>query len=246
MHHLERIGFQVGKNEEQAIFRRRKRTVLVHGKPVGGPRFPIETPRRQMRLVRGFKRRNQLLKLVEAQTGEIQELGGARLHIGESYTGHLWCLLSWEAEYTIIGINSKAYGLEIDEELVRRSRAIARRLGIPVTMLCTSFLPAGYVVSVGGDGTTLMTPASVSAHHDTAEARAPLCYDGMEIAIADIGVFFAYPWPEERVLIQELFEAVARAGALLVVYHTDTDIRVWRKVAGEGELEDPRAYAHRP
>jgi hypothetical protein len=140
----------------------------------------------------------------------------------------------------------EAYGLEIDAELVRLSRAIARRLGIPVTMLCTSFLPAGYVVSVGGDGTTLMTPASVSAHHDTAEARAPLCYDGMEIAIADIGVFFAYPWPEERVLIQELFEAVARAGALLVVYHTDTDIRVWRKVAGEGELEDPRAYAHRP
>jgi len=37
-----------------------------------------------MRLVRGFKRRNQLLKLVEGQTGEIQELGGARLHIGES------------------------------------------------------------------------------------------------------------------------------------------------------------------
>src|SRR5262245_13723370 len=59
-----------------------------------------------MRLVRGFKRRDQLLKLVEGHTGEIQELGRARLHIGESYTGHLWCLLLWEAEYTIIGITS--------------------------------------------------------------------------------------------------------------------------------------------
>ena len=38
----------------------------------------------------------------------------------------------------------EAYGLEIDEELVRRSRVIARRLGIPVTMLCTSLFPAGY------------------------------------------------------------------------------------------------------
>src|SRR5262245_45202367 len=65
-----------------------------------------------MRLVRGFKRRDQLLKLIESQTGEIQELGRARLHIGESYTGHLWCLLSWEAEYTIIGINSKGMGTE--------------------------------------------------------------------------------------------------------------------------------------
>jgi hypothetical protein len=140
----------------------------------------------------------------------------------------------------------EAYGLEIDAELVRRSRAIARRLGIPVTLLCTSFLPAGYTASAGGDGAALVTPASGSAHHDTAEARGPLCYDGMDIAIADIGLFFAYPWPEERALMRQLFEAVGRAGALLVLYHTDTDIRVWRKVEGEGELEDPHAHVHRP
>ena|SRR6516164_8645195 len=140
----------------------------------------------------------------------------------------------------------KAYGLEIDAELVRRSRAMARRLGIPVTMLCTSFLPAGYAASAGGASAALVTPASVSTHHDTTETRAPLRYAGMESAIADIGLFFAYPWPEEHALIRQLFEAVARVGALLVVYHTDTDIRVWRKVAGEGELEDPHAHGHRP
>src|SRR5262249_10584501 len=97
----------------------------------------------------------------------------------------------------------EAYGLEIDEELVRLSRALARRLGIRVTMLCTSFLPAGYAASAGGDGAALVTPASVRDHHDTAEARGPLRYDGMEIAIADIGVFFAYPWPEERALMRQ-------------------------------------------
>ena len=67
----------------------------------------------------------------------------------------------------------------------------------------------------------------------------------MAIAIADIGLFFAYPWPEERELVRQLFDAVARVGALLVVYHTDTDIRVWRKVAGQVELEDARAHVHR-
>ena len=139
----------------------------------------------------------------------------------------------------------EAYGIEIDEELVRRSRASARRLRIPVTMLCTCFLPAGYAASAGGDGVALVTPASVRAHHATSEAREPLRYDGMEIAIADIGLFFAYPWPEERELIRQLFEAVAGVGALLVVYHTDTDLRVWRKVEGEGELEDPRAHVNR-
>ena len=77
------------------------------------------------------------------------------------------------------------------------------------------------------------------------EARGPLRYDGMAIAIADIGVFFTYPWPEERERMQELFDAVAREGAMLVVYHTDTDIRVFRKVEEEGEREAPHAHANR-
>jgi hypothetical protein len=123
----------------------------------------------------------------------------------------------------------EAYGLEIDEELVRLSRAIARRLGIPVEILCTSLFPAGYEAYAGVEGAALVTPALVSVHHAN-EARGPLRYDGMEIAIADIGVFFAYPWPEEHELMQQLFDAVAREGAILVVYHTDTDIRVFRKV----------------
>jgi hypothetical protein len=129
----------------------------------------------------------------------------------------------------------EAYGLEIEAELVRLSRAIARRLGIPVEILCTSLFPAGYAASSGVDGAALVTPESVSDPNANDEARGPLRYDGMEIAIADIGVFFAYPWPEERELMQELFDAVAREGALLVVYHTDTDIRVFRKVEGEVE-----------
>jgi hypothetical protein len=124
----------------------------------------------------------------------------------------------------------EAYGLEIDEELVRLSRAIARRLGIPVKILCTSLFPEGYEAYAGVDGAALVTPESWSDHND--EARGPLRYDGMEIAIADIGLFFAYPWPEERELMQELFEAVAMEGALLIAYHTDTDIRVLRKIEG--------------
>jgi hypothetical protein len=130
----------------------------------------------------------------------------------------------------------EAYGIEIDAELVRLSRAIARRLGIRVTMLCTSLFPKGYEAYAGVDGAALVTPQAVRDHTD--EGRGPRRYDGMEIAIADIGVFFAYPWPEERELMQELFDAVAREGAMLVVYHTDTDIRVFRKV-GQNPTRKP-------
>jgi hypothetical protein len=131
----------------------------------------------------------------------------------------------------------EAYGLEIDEELVRLSRALARRLGIPVEILCTSMFPAGYAASAGGTGGALVTPEAWRAPND--ETTGLLHYDGMEIAIAEIGVFFAYPWPEEHELMQQLFDAVAREGAILVVYHTDQDIRVFRKVAGEVSRTTP-------
>src|SRR5215510_2591611 len=93
LHDLEGIGLQIREDEEQPIFRRRQRTVFVDGEPAGGPRFPIEAPRRQMRLERRLKGWDEELKLVERQAGEIEELRGARLHIGEPDTGHLWCLL---------------------------------------------------------------------------------------------------------------------------------------------------------
>ena len=53
-----------------------------------------------MRLERRLEGRDELLKLVEGQTGEIQELRGTGLQIGKPYTGHRGCLLSEEAQYT--------------------------------------------------------------------------------------------------------------------------------------------------
>ena len=82
------IGLEVDQNEEQAIFRRRERTVLVDRKPAGRPRFPVEAPRRHMGLECRLKGRDEELKLVERQAGEIQEFRGAGLQVAEPYTGH--------------------------------------------------------------------------------------------------------------------------------------------------------------
>jgi hypothetical protein len=55
----------------------------LHAKLAGGPGLPIEAPRRHMRLERCFEGRDQELKLVKGQAGDIQELCGAILHVGE-------------------------------------------------------------------------------------------------------------------------------------------------------------------
>jgi hypothetical protein len=124
----------------------------------------------------------------------------------------------------------EAYGVEIEEELVWLSRAIARRLGIPVEIICTSMFPEGYDLYSGADGAELVRPESFRDDND--EERRPLRYDGMDIDIAEIGLFFAYPWPEEQELIQALFDAIAAEGAILVAYHTDKKVCAFRKVYG--------------
>src|SRR4030095_9640229 len=106
LHHLERIGFQGDQDEKQPICGCREWTVLVHHESASGPRFSIETPRGHVRPERGLEGWHQRLKFLQGQTREIEKLGGAGLYIGEPYTGHGWCLLSWEAQYTIIEINS--------------------------------------------------------------------------------------------------------------------------------------------
>jgi hypothetical protein len=94
LHHLERIGFEVDEDKEQPIFRRRQGAVLIDSKLAGGPRFPIETLHGHVRVQRGLEGRDQRLKFLQGQTGPIQELCGAELHIGEPYTSHTWCLLA--------------------------------------------------------------------------------------------------------------------------------------------------------
>jgi hypothetical protein len=73
VHHLERIGFQIDQNEEQAILRARERTGLVDREPAGDPRLPIEAPCGEMRLKCRLEGRDELLKLIERHAGQIQE-----------------------------------------------------------------------------------------------------------------------------------------------------------------------------
>jgi hypothetical protein len=79
VHHLEGVGLEIGENKQEPIFWRRQRAVLIDGKPASGPRLPIHPPRGHMGLERGLEGRDQLLKLVERQAGEIQELHRAGL-----------------------------------------------------------------------------------------------------------------------------------------------------------------------
>jgi len=90
---LERVGFEIGQEEEQSVFWRRQRAVFVDGKAARSPRFPIHPPRGHTGLERGLEGRDQELKLLERQAGEIQQLRRAGLQVNVPYTSQRTCLL---------------------------------------------------------------------------------------------------------------------------------------------------------
>ena len=122
----------------------------------------------------------------------------------------------------------EAYGIEIQPELVELSREIARHLDIPVEILCTSYIPEGFESYSGVGGEELVKSRMFA--YPGEEEDTDLQYDGMACDIAEIDLFFAYPWPEEQELMQQLFDAVAADGAILIAYHSAKEICAFRKL----------------
>lgn len=121
-----------------------------------------------------------------------------------------------------------AYGIEIEPELAAISREMAHDLDLPVEILCTSYIPEGYE-SYSGVGGEDLVKSRTFAYPGEATDLEPR-YEGMAFDIAEIDLFFAYPWPEEQELMQKLFNAVAMEGAILIAYHSAREICVYRKL----------------
>ncbi len=81
--HLYRCLLEIHQKEQQPVLRRRQWTVLVRGVAPGSTRVPIKAPGGHMGLECGIKGRDQLLQLCQRETGQIQDLRGAGLEIGE-------------------------------------------------------------------------------------------------------------------------------------------------------------------
>jgi hypothetical protein len=79
VHYLKGVGFEVDQDEQEPVFRCREGAVFVDAKPARSSRFPIHPPCRHPGVERGLERQDELLKLVERQAGEIQELQRAGL-----------------------------------------------------------------------------------------------------------------------------------------------------------------------
>ncbi len=125
----------------------------------------------------------------------------------------------------------KAYGLEIEDDLVALAVELARDMEIEVKNLCTSYFPEGFGSYPAQGGAELITPAPSSRWEEIAHTVP--AYEGMDHEVDEIDLFYVYPWPGEQELMHNLFDAVAADGAVLIAYYGDKDIAAYRKVLGE-------------
>lgn len=205
---------------------------------------PTELPQEAVRLIQESERRwEQLFARQHSPFPRFLPSDAARVFAALDYVtrhgltlGRVFC--EWgsglgTATCLAALLGYEAYGLEIEPELAALSREIARELAIAVEILCTSYIPEGYesYAGVGGDELVQTEPFA----YPGAAVDGALHYEGMEVEIAAIDLFFVYPWPEEQELMQTLFDAVAVEGAMLIAYYSDKEICVYRKVRDAGD-----------
>jgi hypothetical protein len=129
----------------------------------------------------------------------------------------------------------EAYGIEIEASLAAASESLAQHQGIEFTILNTSYIPEGFESYAALGGEELVLPENFSDHGDGFD-QVPI-YEGMPYSTDEIDLFFVYPWPGEQEFMQQLFEAVATEGAILLTYLEDGEVSVHQKIAGDEEFE---------
>lgn len=115
-----------------------------------------------------------------------------------------------------------ATGVEIQEDLIEKAESLLESEQIEASFINCSYLPEG-VIEYETLGTTDLEVDSYG--HEAS----PL-YEGMDLPIDEIDLFFVYPWPGEQGMMLKLFDLLAGEGAILIAYFGDREINIYRKL----------------
>lgn len=117
----------------------------------------------------------------------------------------------------------EATGIELEDGLVTIAESLAEKHQTGAKFIATTYIPEGYISYDHVGGSDIVPDESFS--HQAYPPR----YDGMDIGLDEIDVFFVYPWPGEQEMMLKLFESVASEDAILIAYYGDQEICIYRK-----------------
>lgn len=115
-------------------------------------------------------------------------------------------------------------GIEQEEVLVNKAKELTDEFGIAATFLACSFLPEGFEETEGIGGRDLVIPRFTGWSESVA---VPAEIGGFDMA--EVALFFVYPWPDQEEMILDLFVAVAEPDSILLIYQGDGEISAFLK-----------------
>lgn len=100
-----------------------------------------------------------------------------------------------------------AYGIEHEQELVALSRDLAHDYGPKARFVTGNFIPAKYEWTGKHGDENFRTPFESEPG-----------YEDLGMDLRDFDLVYAYPWPDEQELYQDILKQCGRSGALLLSY----------------------------
>ncbi len=118
----------------------------------------------------------------------------------------------------------EATGIELQEDLVDKATDLLAHQGIEAEFIACSYIPDGFAEYESLGSTDLVRDDYGGDYTDAPR------YEGMDIDLEEVDLFFMYPWPGEQEMALKLFDALAGEGAILVAYLGDKEINLYRKL----------------
>ena len=126
----------------------------------------------------------------------------------------------------------KAYGIEINQELVQEARQLAKDFDLSTEFACASYIPEGfesYYDSIA-DSTQLTKRMGLPSEW---QWESNFSLGAFEMDIDDFDIIYAYPWPGEALMMEELFDRTAAEKAILVTYSGNDDLNIQQRVLND-------------
>jgi len=189
--------------------------------------------------VRRFRREQHVPGFVPSDFRQVYHYLRALANT-ELLAGSHFC--EWGSGFGVVtclaaALGFEACGIEIEPALVEAAQQLADDFELPAEFVCGSFIPRG------------ATPAADAFSWLTTSAATE--FESPAFEPQDFDVIFAYPWPDEELLVEDLFERFAAEGAVLITYQEIQGVRVRRKAArlpdrGERGTDVPRLSLGQP
>ncbi|MGY8639533.1 MAG: hypothetical protein ACKVJU_00405 [Verrucomicrobiales bacterium] len=128
-----------------------------------------------------------------------------------------------------------AVGVEIEPILVDFSQQLGAELGIAADFLETSYFPEGLDQFTEDGGSGLVSESDdflnfeIKTESDEDEV-VDFFYEGMELALSEIDLFYVYPYPGDQEMFLDLFDKVAGVDAVLLTNYEDGAVGAYVKI----------------